>query len=270
MRLSTSMLHLLFLFLTGLCPSAALRADEIDLSYSEKRVFSQNGEDGVTMAIFDLVGVLSSTYVEFGTESGIQCNTRVLREQGWTGLLMDGWWEDAGINLKREIITAENIVPLFQKYGVEKEFDLLSIDIDFNDFYVWKEICKEYSPRVVIIEYNASHLPNEDKVIVYDPNGWWDQTNYYGASILSLFRLGRTYGYSLVYAESIGVNLFFIRDDIVASLENEGVTFKNINDVDAIYRYPRYGVGPNGGHKPDLKLRPFASAEDILLSEQTN
>lgn len=268
MRQTNTMLHLLFLILAGLCPAAALRADEINLSTSEKQIYSQNGEDGITMAIFDVIGVLSSSYVEFGTESGIQCNTRFLREQGWSGLLMDGWWENAEINLKREFITAENIVPLFQKYGVEKEFDLLSVDIDFNDFYVWKEICKVYHPRVVIIEYNATHLPNEDKVIFYDPNGGWDRSNYYGASILSLFRLGRAYGYSLVYAESVGVNLFFIRDDIIASLEEKGITFKNINDVEAIYRRPRYGWGPNGGHGPDLKLRPFASAEDILRSEQ--
>lgn len=252
---------------TGALPS--LMSDEIDLSHYEQKIYSQNGEDGITLEIFNTIGAVSNSYVEFGTQNGQECNTRVLSAEGWSGLLMDGNWEDASINLKKEFITAENIVSLFQKYKVEKEFDLLSIDIDFNDFYVWRAVLEEYTPRVVIIEYNATHLPNEDKIVVYDPQGGWDLSNYFGASIQSLYRLGRAYGYSLVYAENVGVNVFFIRDDIIDSLAEAGTTFKNINNVEAIYRYPRYGWGPNGGHGPDRKERPYVSAEEILSQKIT-
>ena len=260
----TSFLLLFVVACTGFGSIGTLQADEIDLSKYEKKIYSQNGEDGVAIEIFNLIGVLSKSYVEFGTESGAECNTHVFREEGWSGLLMDGNWENPSINLRKEFVTAENIVSLFEKYEIAEEFDLLSIDIDFNDFYLWKKISEKYRPRVVIIEYNASHLPDEDKIVFYDPNGGWDRSNYYGASILSLYRLGRAYGYSLVYAESVGVNLFFIRDDIISSLESQGITFKNINDVNAIYRYPRYGWGPNGGHGQDQLFRPFTSAEDVL------
>ena len=143
------------------------------------------------------------------------------------------------------------------KYQVPKEFDLLSINIDYNDFYIWHAIGLEYRPRVVVIEYHATHLPSEDKVVIYDPNGRWDTTNYFGASILALYKLGFQKGYSLVYADERGVNLFFIRNDIIDSLNEK---FENINNPLKLYKLPRYGQGPNGGHTHDPLNRPWAGS----------
>ena len=39
------------------------------------------------------------------------------------------------------------------------EIDLLSIDIDGNDYHVWKAI-DVINPRVVVIEYNAKFTPH--------------------------------------------------------------------------------------------------------------
>lgn len=234
--------------------------EEVDLSLFEKRYFSQNGEDGVLEKIFELIGADSKYYVEFGVEGGYECNTRYLRQEyGWMGLMMDAGNENPVINLHREYITAENINDLFRKYRVPTKIDLLSIDIDYNDFHVWKAIEGRYTPRVVVIEYNATHLPDEDKIVFYDPQTFWDGSNYFGASILALYKLAREKKYSLVYAEKMGVNLFFIRDDV---LQNCSFTFKNVNDVEKIYRYPRYGSGPNGGHPADPKNRPYMRAEN--------
>jgi hypothetical protein len=172
--------------------------------------------------------------------------------------MMDGFHENLSINLHREFITAENINSLFSKYQVPKEFDLLSIDIDCNDFYVWHAI-NEYRPRVVVIEYNATHLPHEDKIVVYDPNYMWDKTNYYGASILSMYKLGNLKGYTLIYAENRGVNLFFIRNDVVKNFD-----FKNSGKVKKLYKAPNYGNGPNGGHTQDPYNRNYLNFNEAL------
>ncbi len=74
--------------------------------------------------------------LQFGTESGSECNTRLLRERGWQGLLMDGGYDDAAIGLHEEFITPENINQLFDKYKVPSEFDLLSIDVSFRGAHV--------------------------------------------------------------------------------------------------------------------------------------
>jgi hypothetical protein len=239
------------------------RPREIDLQQSENKFFSQNGEDGVLLKIFEWIGTKSKFFVELGVENGTQCNTYFLREfLNWHGLMIDAHHYNPDINLQQELITAENIEELFVKYRIPEEFDLLSIDIDFNDFYVWKKILEKYRPRVAVVEYNATHLPNEDKVVIYNPTYFWDSTNYFGASILALYKLGRKYHYSLVYAENQGVNLFFIRDDI---LENSQVSFKNTNVIEKIYKSPKYGRGPNGGHASDPLNRQYVSTQELDL-----
>jgi len=50
----------------------------------DHKVYSQVGEDGILEAVLKCIGVGDAPfYVEFGTESGAECVTRLLREQGW-------------------------------------------------------------------------------------------------------------------------------------------------------------------------------------------
>ena len=242
----------------------SFKSKQIDLSQHERKVFSQNGEDGVIKKIFEVIKTTNKYYVEFGVENANECNTRNLRENcGWSGLLMDGGYENKEIGLYQEFITAENINELFQKYKVPQEFDLLSIDIDYNDFYVWKSLDEIYQPRVVIIEYNASHLPTEDKVVKYDANAVWDTTNYFGASIRALYNLGKLKGYSLIYANNQGVNLFFVKSSILSQIEH---SFKDTNNIFLIYNSPKYGSDISGGHRKDDKNREYITSEEILLT----
>ena len=160
----------------------------MDLSLYENKIFSQNGEDGITMKLVELIYDSDNTnkfYVEFGVENGFECNTRILRDKyNWNGLQMDGINENYCINLRKEFITKENVVELFKKYNVPQNINLLSVDIDFNDFYCLKEILENYQCDIIICEYNATHLANEDKIVVYNKNGMWDGSNYFGGIII--------------------------------------------------------------------------------------
>ena len=93
-----------------------------NLEASEKRVSSQNGEDGVIEAIFAEIGVTNRYFVEFGCEQAVECNTAHLLTQGWTGLLMDysGISKNPLADVKKEFITVENIESLFAKYKVPR------------------------------------------------------------------------------------------------------------------------------------------------------
>jgi len=254
------MFRALLIFLTSVC---FIYAEEIDLSSYEYSLYSQNGEDGVLTKIFQLIEPTSRYCVEFGAHDGITTsNTYLFRSQGWECLLLDRMFENPEYNLHKEFITAENINALFDKYHVPCDLDLLSIDIDYNDFYVWKAIDNsKYRPMVVVIEYNAVHAPDQDRVVKYGPYYCGDGSNYFGASILALYNLGRSKGYSLIYAEKAGVNLFFVRDDILAEKK---LHFKDTNDVEKLYRRPTYGIGPQGGHRADHKDRAYLSSTDLL------
>jgi hypothetical protein len=135
-------------------------------------------------------------------------------------------------DIKNERITAENIQDLFQKYHVPKKFDLLSIDIDYNDYWVWKSIV-DYFPRVVIIEYNSSIPPSESRVVPYDSDAEWDGTNYFGASLLALQNLGMRKGYTLVGCDHNGVNAFFCQSNLLTEFK--------IKDIVDLYMPPKYG-----------------------------
>lgn len=150
-------------------------------------------------------------------------------------------------DVKIEKVTAENIQDLFQKYNVPKNFDLLSIDIDYNDYWVWNAIV-DYFPRVVVIEYNSSIPPTESRVVPYDPNAKWDGTNYFGASLLALKNLGQRKGYTLIGCDNNGVNAFFCKSDLIQG--------KKIKNIEELYKAPKYGEIVNGvyiGHPMSSK-----------------
>lgn len=182
---------------------------------SERRVYSQNGEDGVLHALFRELGSTNRVFVEFGCEDGRQRNTRLLEEKGWSGLLMSRDARPSQFDIQCEHVTAENVNGLFAKYNVPNEFDLLSIDIDGNDYWVWKALSPTFRPRVVAIEYNGALGCERSVTIPYDPGFVWDGSEYFGASLPALERLGREKGYRLIYCERAGVNAFFVRNDLV-------------------------------------------------------
>jgi hypothetical protein len=230
--------------------------DSASLGNFESRTFSQNGEDGIIREIFRRIGSKSKSFVEFGVEDGRECNTRLLLQaEGWTGLWIDGG--ENNVNLARKqfasypikvlnsFITKDNIVSLFSEASVPLDLDLLSIDIDGNDYWVW-EALRDYTPRVVIIEYNASHPPMVEWVMPYDSNHVWDGTNWFGASLRSLEILGTKLGYSLVACDSNGVNAFFVRQDLL----NQEFSHQGCGS-EYFYCAPKYGVSPYFfGHRP--------------------
>lgn len=183
-----------------------------DLNRFEKRVCSQNGEDGILAAIFAAIGVTDRFCVEFGVEDGRVCNTGLLRRQGWSGLWMDP--AEGGPDwIRREFVTAETVNELFDRYGVPERFDLLSIDIDGNDYWVWKAVAGR-RPRVVVVEYNAGLGARVKRTVPYRPDFRWDGTDYFGASLRALADLGAEKGYRLVACDSSGVNAFFVADEL--------------------------------------------------------
>jgi hypothetical protein len=201
-----------------------------NLNFFEQKFYSQCGEDGIIKIIFDKIRATNKFCIEFGIWPR-QGNTIYLRKKGWKCLWMDG--NGDGKKIKKEFIIAENVEKIFKKYDVPKEFDLLSIDIDSNDYWIWKAINK-YSPRVIIIEYNAHIPPNESKTVKYDINFKNDGTDYYGASLLALAKLGKSKGYTLIGCSARGINAFFVRDDLI----KDNFKIKNIKEL---YRPPKYG-----------------------------
>jgi hypothetical protein len=182
-----------------------------NLKEYESQVYSQCGEDGVLQRIFDCIGTTNKTFVEFGAWDGQHLsNTANLRiNQAWSGLLMEGSDRADGELVMQEFVNAENVEGLLAKYGVPETFDLLSVDIDGNDYWVWKAI-ERFTPRVVVVEYNIFFALDAARTIEYRADHVWDETSYHGASLAAFHKLGVEKGYTLVHTDSWAPNVFFV------------------------------------------------------------
>lgn len=222
------------------------------------KVYSQNDEDGLLAEILRRVGAPARRFVEIGVQTGVECNSTNLLLEGWSGVWIDGGAGhfpairqrfgqliDAGrLQALCEYVTPENVNALLRAACGGNEVDVLSIDIDMADYWVWKAL--ELRPRVLMIEYNASWRPPAAIVVPYDAQRRWDGTNYFGASLGALEKLGREKGYSLVGCCFAGVNAFFVRDDLVG--DRFCAPFTAVNH----YEPPRYYLNFPAGHRPSF------------------
>lgn len=210
--------------------AAEKAADPLVLAPYGFTAYSQGDDDGILEEIFRRIGTTNRQFIDFGCAGGIENNTTYMALTGWNGLWMDG--SDAGIRsvrqhfgqfietgklkVKQAFITRENINDLIRDAGMDAQPDLLSIDIDGNDYWVWEAIdC--IHPRAVVVEYNAVFRPPHQIVQEYNPSFQWASDAYFGASLKALEVLGARKGYSLVGCNFAGVNAFFVRDDLTGS-----------------------------------------------------
>ncbi len=218
--------------LRALYPELAAPGTALDLESFEARVSSQNGEDGILLRLFSVIGATDRRFVEIGIEDGRECNTANLALGfGWSGLMVDRDPEgvDAArrrfaarpqtaesVRVLQRHVTRENVDEVLASEGFAGESDLLSIDIDGNDLWVWEAI-ERSRPRVVVVEYNATFGPERSVTVPYDPG--FDRMArhpsgyYHGASITALARVGGRKGYVLAGCDGNGVNAFFVRSD---------------------------------------------------------
>jgi hypothetical protein len=197
----------------------------------EFSIFSQWGEDGIIQKLIAEIPIRQTTFIEFGVEDFYESNCRFLMmNDNWRGYVIDGsekwiaslkrsnWWWKHDLRARCAIVTRENVNALLQGSGFDRDLGILSIDVDGVDYWLLEAI-DSYAPRILILEYN-SLFGSERKISVpYDDSFSRRQKHYselyYGASLPALAYLAARKGYSLVAAESAGVNAFFVRNDLI-------------------------------------------------------
>lgn len=203
----------------------------------EFRCYSQNGEDGILLYIFSLLGTTNRRVVEICAGDGFECNAaNLIINHGWKGLLVDA---DADQVAKGRAfystcrttwvspptfieawLTAENVDAVIAGSGFAGPLDLLSLDIDGNDYWIWKALdC--IRPRVVVLEFNGSCGPERSVTMSYQPDFRLDltvQPYRCGASLPAFVKLAREKGYRLVGVQSLGFNAFFVQDGLEEKL----------------------------------------------------
>lgn len=205
------------------------------LQDAEFRVFSQFGDDGIIQYLVDTLKIENKRFIEFGVENYNESNTRFLLENNnWQGLVIDGseknvqyiknttnyWRHD--LSAVCEFVTAENINSIIQEAGFSGDIGLLHIDIDGNDYWLWKAITV-VRPMVVIVEYNSLFGAQRSITVPYEPDFVRHNKHYSGlyagASLKALCQLADEKGYRFVGCNSAGNNAYFVLAEQAAVLK---------------------------------------------------
>ena len=236
-------------------------SDSLFLDGHGYKVYSQNDEDGIIQEIFRRIGTTDKTFVEIGVGDGIECNTHYLLFLGWKGL----WIEASATNAEAikhkfsyvvnegilkvaiAVPTRENINDLLSEASVSDEIDLLSIDIDGNDYYIFEALSR-VRPRVIVIEYNGKFPPECSWCMPYCEEYTWNGTDRHGASLKALEELAAAKGYVLVGTNITGANAFFVRADLAQGL------FPTPSTAENLYNPSRLFLTFKNGHQADVCL----------------
>ena len=204
------------------------------------KVYSQTDEDGILLYIFSLLGDGPKTAVEICAGDGIECNTaNLILNHGWHVLLVDGDEKQIqrGVDyyrahpgtyvyppvFKKAWVTRDNVNDLVKSSGFSGEIDLLSLDMDGVDYWIWKAL-DQVDPRVVVVEYQDIIGPELALTVPYSDS--FDarrypmtdgMPNYCGASLPAFIKLARSRGYRLVGCNRLGYNAFFVKEGLAES-----------------------------------------------------
>lgn len=220
------------------------------------RVYSESDEDGILLYIFSLIGMQSRSSVELCAGNGMDANTaNLIINHGWHGLLIEG--DSAQVARGREFykhnphtrffpptflhewVTRENVNDILTKAGFTGAIDLLSLDMDGMDYWIWNAL-ECIQPRVVVLEYQdiigpgpSITVPYSKDFYAYDKPSMDSMPNYSGASLRAFTKLGKKKGYRLVGCNRYGYNAFFIRDGL-------GEEYFPEVDVESCFFHPKY------------------------------
>lgn len=194
------------------------------------RKYSQFEEDGILLYLFSLISPLNRTCVEICAGNGRECMcSNLIINHGWWGHLFDG--SEVNVDAARRFfannedtffcpphfnhawITAENVNERIAASGISGPIDLLSLDIDGMDYWVWKAI-DVIQPQVVVCETHNLIPPTRALTVPYSANFVFESEAYRGASLGAMSKLAREKGYRLVGTHRYGFNAFFVKNGV--------------------------------------------------------
>lgn len=184
-------------------------------------VTSEYGEDGIIEKVFETIGEGARWCVELGALNGTHDSNvwSLLKQKGWSGVLIEAdptyyekllseYRDTPGAHPVQAFVSFEgdqSLDAIFARTPLPKHFDLLSLDIDGNDFHLWESL-STYRPRLLVVEFNPS-IP--DTISFVQPR---DMSVYQGSSLKAFVALGKKKGYELL-AVNAG-NAFFIEKEL--------------------------------------------------------
>lgn len=216
---------------------AGRRFADLYLQKYRRKFHSQFGEDGLLQYLVNVLyenGIsLSRTTVEFGAWDGVYLsNTHFFaKAYGWKSVFIEGDSQKF-LDLQKTIASLPNSIgvnrwvrdsgpdcldSILGEILRDCDLDILSIDIDGDDYIVFENL-QRYLPKIVVIEINFSVRPGVADV---NEKGTPVVMGKSGTSITSIRELGQRKGYSLISV--VGCNAILVRNEFFPYFYNHKV-----------------------------------------------
>jgi hypothetical protein len=236
------------------------------------RVHSQFEEDGITLYVLAMIGFKTRRVVEMCCGTGDESmSANLILNHGFDGFLFDG--DEQNVNgarsyfaskrdcllyrpvIEQAWITVEAVNDILTKSGCIGEVDMLSLDLDGNQYWIWDAI-KVISPRLLIVETHNCVPPDRSITVPYKPDFRYEdqaEPDFRSVSLLAMARLCKRRGYRLIGAHRHGFNAYFLRND-------EGIDFFQEVTVEQVLdnHWSRWGIE---NRWPKVKDMPWHEVE---------
>lgn len=226
-----------------------------------QKYYSQNDEDGILLEILSRIGLLDQkdrpSFMEYGVGNGLENNSIILLMLGWIGAWAGNQdlefkaYDKKKLHYSQGWVSLDNILTIYSS-GLSSldlaEYDVVSMDLDGNDFHFIKAILESgHKPKVFITEYNSKFPPPINFTVAYDPSHVFSGNDYMGASLQTLHDLFAAQGYFLAACNITGSNAFFVHGDY----RNR---FTDVpQSIHQLFAPPNYGIVTRSGHPPSAQ-----------------
>jgi len=221
-----------------------------NLEDTEYKVFSQTGEDGIIDFLLNKIEILNTKFVEIGVGDYSESNTRYIYEKSFSkGLIIDiekdlikkvskniNLWKGL-LNIENIEIDSDNINEVLDKYDLNENLDLFSIDIDGVDYWVIDKLKPKIS-KIFVLEYNPT-FGHELEITVPNVKNFNRFKShysgcYYGASLKAMIKIMKSKGFEFVGTNKLNFNAFFVLDELSQKFENLKKNLKTLDNYTSI------------------------------------
>ena len=214
-------------------------------NYSNPKIQSEDKTEFDEPSILEYLYTFIEDDCKFGLDVGAwgASNVDYISDKlNWRRLQIDGQEKGSdSYSYKVEWMTKENIISILNKYKCPKPLEVISIDLDNMDYWILEQILLNgFKSKIIIFEFNPMYKYNECYTKAYYPNatksgiplttpgtvtlgrgavirhstdipiltGNAGSSSWYGASLGAFIKLGKRFGYELVYISPAKINKY--------------------------------------------------------------
>tara|TARA_B100000963_G_C22625993_1_gene672413 strand:- start:2091 stop:3026 length:936 start_codon:yes stop_codon:yes gene_type:complete len=223
-------------------------ADLKKLSNVDYKVFSQNGEDGIIDYLIRQINIDKPKFIEIGVGDYSESNTKFIFETTSAhGMIVDclkNFKEKVKENTKiwkgqleiiEQQVNSKNIINLINSKHFFENLDIFSLDIDGIDYWIIKELPKNFS-KIAIIEYNP--IFGIEKHVTVPNLDNFNRTDYhysnlcFGMSLRAAIEIMKEKNFYFVGVNLMRNNAFFVSNIFPKDEYFRNLQVDNFEEID--------------------------------------